>query len=1334
VNATKPTSKSSWTNRTIIGTLVGILIGGFLLTWWMIRQSDRHMREDRLHQARLVAQAVDIQRVLSLSGSDADLTSADYLRLKEQLGFTKNAIAGCKFIYLMGRRENGSVFFFADSEPPGSEDESPAGQLYEEISGEDLRAFDEKKALTTGPASDRWGTWISTLVPLIEPDSGNLVAVLGMDFSYRDWQRGLTKTALLPVLFTLVTLALLALGTHRINRRAFSDSIAFHRQSYRQTLLAIVVVGFFLSLAATWTIRAFVLYTHQRAFRQQAQEKVVAVAKVLHTLHHTELEALARFFEASEHVGPGEFDDYTDFLAENPVIRAWSWARWLPVLDRLPVEKQVRAEDFTGFAIWQWDEKKNRIPVQDRAGNSCPIVRTTPEEEKQNNLGFDLFSDPLRRRALETAARSRLTSCTVPIQNPVKPDRPAIAQVFRPVFARDDASRLRGFALADLEPANLLKSVYPTETVLLELAVGNSKTTIHPIAVSGEQDALPDARFTVKYPIFVFGRTFLVTARAGKAFFDLYPFYPAWPVAIAGLVLTFLLAGWFGVVHRKREVLELLVDERTRDLVDTKNRMELALHGADLGTWDWHIPSDKMIVNENWAKTVGYRLDEIQPILEDWRTLITPEDRDEAIQVMNLHLQGRSDFYELEHRLRHKTGHDVWILAKGRVIERSPDGSPLRVCGTCLDTTAQRKVKAALQASEARLRTLIDTLPDLVWLKDTQGVFLFCNKRVERLLGAGEIDVVGKTDYDFMDRERADFFREKDQAAMAAGHACVNEEELTFADDGHRELVETIKTPMVDDQGNIIGVLGIARDITNRKRFEERIRLSEEKFSKIFAMAPDVIAITRLKDGKIIDVNIGFEETTGWKREEVIGRATTDIHFWAEPSARKEMVAELMAGRDVLDHEMEFLRKDGTRRIGIYSARRIRISDELTLIFILQDTTRSRRLEAERRKLEAQLQQSQKLEAIGVLAGGVAHDFNNMLGAIIGYAELAMQTLESSDPMRKNFHKILDAAQRSANLTRQLLAFARKQTIEPVVLDLNAAVEGTLKMLRRLIGENIELAWMPATGQCTVCIDPSQLDQILANLCVNARDAIEEVGKVTIKTGTATFDEDSCTAYADCLPGTYVLLSIGDDGCGMDQETQDHIFEPFFTTKGVGQGTGLGMATVYGIVKQNEGFIQLTSAPDIGTTFDIYLPRQAASVEDENAAAEAAIPHSRGETILMVEDDPTMREMGRMMLQRLEYKVLIAATPNEALRIIEDESTEIQMFITDVVMPEMNGRELADRLLGIRPGLKHLFMSGYTADVIAHRGVLDEGVNFIQKPFSLKDLAVKIREVIDGSK
>jgi len=386
--------------------------------------------------------------------------------------------------------------------------------------------------------------------------------------------------------------------------------------------------------------------------------------------------------------------------------------------------------------------------------------------------------------------------------------------------------------------------------------------------------------------------------------------------------------------------------------------------------------------------------------------------------------------------------------------------------------------------------------------------------------------------------------------------------------------------------------------------------------------------------------------------------------------------------------------------------------------------------EAEREKLEAQLLQSQKLEAIGILAGGVAHDFNNMLGAITGYAELTLDKMGPEDPFRKNLEKILDAGRRSANLTRQLLAFARKQTIKPIVLDLNEAVEAILRMIRRLIGENVELTWLPGTNPCTVKMDTSQLDQVLINLSVNARDAIGDVGRLTIETAIVSLDETCRGAHAYFVPGEYVLLAVSDDGCGMDRETLDHIFEPFFTTKGVGRGTGMGLATVYGIVKQNQGFINVYSEPGKGTTFRIYIPQHVGSIMEAKTAIPEDIPLSRGETILIVEDDPTLLEMSTMLLQQLGYTVIPAATPTDAIRIAQQTHPEIHLLITDVIMPGMNGRDLASRLLTIRPKMKRLFMSGYTANVIAHQGVLDKGIHFIQKPFSVKDIAAKVREVL----
>jgi CheY-like chemotaxis protein len=353
-----------------------------------------------------------------------------------------------------------------------------------------------------------------------------------------------------------------------------------------------------------------------------------------------------------------------------------------------------------------------------------------------------------------------------------------------------------------------------------------------------------------------------------------------------------------------------------------------------------------------------------------------------------------------------------------------------------------------------------------------------------------------------------------------------------------------------------------------------------------------------------------------------------------------------------------------------------------------------------------------------------------MLGVIIGYAELVIYKTGGDESLRSAIEEILSAAKRSTEITRKLLAFARKQTISPKVLDLNDTVEGMLKMLRRLIGEDIDLAWLPEPGLWPVKMDPSQLDQILANLCVNARDAISGVGKITIETEKITFDEAYCAEHAGFIPGDFVLLAVSDDGAGMDSETLDNVFEPFFTTKETGKGTGLGLATVYGIVKQNNGFINVYSEPGEGTTFKIYLPRHAGEAEETKKEAPAGIPVCMGETVLLVEDEPSILLMGKAMLEKLGYKVLSAGSPGEALRLAQEHAGRIHLLVTDVVMPEMNGRELAGRLHGLYPDIKTLFMSGYTANVIAHRGVLDEGLNFIQKPFSMNDLAFKVKAAL----
>jgi len=386
----------------------------------------------------------------------------------------------------------------------------------------------------------------------------------------------------------------------------------------------------------------------------------------------------------------------------------------------------------------------------------------------------------------------------------------------------------------------------------------------------------------------------------------------------------------------------------------------------------------------------------------------------------------------------------------------------------------------------------------------------------------------------------------------------------------------------------------------------------------------------------------------------------------------------------------------------------------------------------ESRQAEQQLRQAQKMEAVGTLAGGIAHDFNNMLGVILGHSDLALKKMEpAAGPLFDHLQQIRNAASRSADITRQLLAFSRKQTIAPKILDLNLSMKSMLNILIRLIGENIKLVWRPAPGLWRVKMDPSQIDQILANLCVNARDAIGGVGTLVIETGMVTLEQEYCRHHPGFIPGDFVLLTVSDDGCGMDKATLGNIFDPFFTTKDVGRGTGLGLATVYGIVKQNQGFINVYSEPGQGTTFRIYLPRQM-SLSEEPAPKMSSRSMPKGhETILLVEDEPMILEMTRKMLEFQGYTVLPANHPTEALRLASGYAGKIHLLLTDVVLPEMNGRALAEQLKKHHPDLRLLFMSGYTSNTITHQGILDEGANFIQKPFAFSDLALKLRKILE---
>jgi PAS domain S-box-containing protein len=639
--------------------------------------------------------------------------------------------------------------------------------------------------------------------------------------------------------------------------------------------------------------------------------------------------------------------------------------------------------------------------------------------------------------------------------------------------------------------------------------------------------------------------------------------------------------------------------------------------------------------------------------------------------------------------------------------------------------TARGRTDETLLESNAFLASIIDSTSDLIWSFDADLRLLTFNRAyAEHFLRTRGLRVAaGLLPEDLLPPEFARRWREWYRRALEEGPYVI--EYVTH--DGSRAL--EISFNVVRREGAVVAGSAFGKDVTARRRAEDELRT----LSRAVEQSPTSIVITD-RAGNIEYANPQFEKVTGYSRAEVVGKnpriLKSDVtsperyvELWKEISAGGEWRGELCNRRKNGELFWESAAISGLKDDAGVVAHYVAVKTEIT---------DRKRAERERAELEAKYQQAQKMESIGRLAGGVAHDFNNMLGVILGNVELALEQVHASLPLHQDLEEIRLAATRSADLTRQLLAFARKQTVAPKVLDLNDTVASTLKMLQRLIGENVRLDLVADARLWAVRVDPAQIDQILANLSVNARDAIAGNGEVTIETGNCSFDDAHCASHPEVVPGDYVRLVFRDDGCGMDEATLVRIFEPFFTTKPAGAGTGLGLATVYGIVKQNHGFIDVRSELGRGTTFTIHLPRYATDAESTEQDDSTPPAPSGRETILLVEDEPgILRSTGRM-LERLGYRVLAAGSPNAALRLAEQHGGALHLILTDVIMPEMNGRDLADALLASRPRLKRLFMSGYTADVIANRGVLDAGIDFIEKPFSRQRLAAKLREVLDA--
>ena len=698
------------------------------------------------------------------------------------------------------------------------------------------------------------------------------------------------------------------------------------------------------------------------------------------------------------------------------------------------------------------------------------------------------------------------------------------------------------------------------------------------------------------------------------------------------------------------------------------------------------------------------------------------------IETAGLPAATETGVWEGETAVLHRDGKEIPV-SQVILAHRSPDGDILYFSTIVRNISERKRTETELKESEDKYRRLIETTGTGYVIIDDQGRVIDANPEYAHLTGRqGVEDVIGHSVLEWTAPH--DLERNAEEVRKFLAQGFVRNLEIDYLTPTGQFVPVEINATILHAAGTL-QILTLCRDISERKLAEETLRRNEERLRSLIDSAPfgaHLYELDELDRLVFSGYNKSADRILGVDNAQFIGK-TIEEAFPAltatEIPARYKRVASTSEGFEnvQVDYDQGKIR-------GAFEVHAFQTAHRRMAAFFI-DITERKQAEEEKEKLQSQLLQAQKMESVGRLAGGVAHDFNNMLTAILGHAELAITRFSPSEPTYADLKVIIEASLRSAALTRQLLAFARKQTVAPKVLDINDTVAGMLKMMLRLIGEDIDLAWLPGAGLWPVKIDPSQIDQLLANLCVNARDAIAGVGKVTIETENIVFDADYCAVHPGLACGEYVLLAVSDDGCGMGKEVLDRLFEPFFTTKEVGKGTGLGLATVYGIVKQNEGFINVYSEPGKGTTFKIYLRRFVGESLRPTAESTPETFRGRGETVLLVEDEAVILDLGRVMLESLGYTVLTADRPDQALHHAKTHADTIQLLITDVVMPEMNGRDLAKLIDGIKPGIKCLFISGYTANAIAHHGVLDEGVNFLQKPFSMNALASKVRQALE---
>ncbi len=1466
--------------------LIAILAVGFLGIWWAVQRADHEMRQELLTQTRLVAQAVNLHQVEALTGSERDLALPVYQDLKAQMVRVKQANSKCRFVYLLGRKPDGKLFFLVDSEPVGSKDYSPPGQVYDEATEELQRVFADRVEFAEGPTPDRWGLWVSGLVPLIDPHTGEMPAVLGMDINAYAWNWEVAARAALPVGLILALLiimaALLAAG-----RRADSSP----RLVLRRLLLPIALL-----LILLMVVSGFLLWQQQKQrLAENIHREISEVSVELRlTLDQqaSGLAAVLRLIAADPAVQQALRQGKADSLA----------AKWRPVFDILKRENHVThfsfldASRFCLVSLCGPDECGSRI---------TRVTAAQAQETGRTVSGLELDSDG---------------ALTLWVMQPVFDRGVLVGYVELGKEIEDALSALHarsGVQLAttinkkhlkrhNWEEGRRRRGQEPDWDRLAQRVVGYASQGRLPdvLARPDDHDGAGEQGFGKMDKEITFeGKTWQVAASplqdaSGREVGDLlvmfditaqteaYARFLGLVGASGGVILVFLLSFVFVLLRHTDQGIRA----QTAELRRSEEKYRLLFENAPLGIMHYDQDGTITDLNEAFAAIIGAPKERILGF-----NMPQQLRNDQMRQALMASLSGRPGYFEGEY-LSVIGGRATQVRAFFRSVF-SETGSFQGGVSIFEDYTERFQAEQNRQEYLNFLQILLDAIPNPVFYKDTGGIFLGCNKACEAAWGRSQADLVGKSVAQVHSPELAKLHEAKDQELF--NHPGMLVYEITkVAADGSRKNFIIHKATFFKGDGSLGGLIGVEVDITARQQAEEALKLNEQRLGALLklnqmteATVQDITHFALEEAVRLTGSQIGYiafvnrEETvltmhawsinamaecrmedkplvyplreTGLWGEAVrqrrpiltndfaaanplkrgypeghipvsrhlnvpiiddnrivivagVGNKPTDYDrsdvrqltllmegLW-RIVRRQETADELEQSLSLLKATLEstadgllvidragnivaynqkfaqmwripeaLLASGDDRQALAYALKQLKDPEGfLSKVHLLYDQPElesddliefadgrvferysqpqkigpnilgrvwSFRDITEKRHMEHQLLQAQKMEAVGRLAGGVAHDFNNLLSAIMGYSEILLLDLGSQDPLCGLLQEILQAAQRGEALTRQLLAFSRKQILQPQVINLNTVIADMKKMLGRLIGEDIDLKTILAEDLGAVQVDPGQMEQVIMNLAVNARDAMPLGGRLTIETTNVFFDEHYSARHLELNPGPAVMLAVSDNGEGMDPATQAHIFEPFFTTKDQGKGTGLGLATVYGIVKQSGGLINLYSEPGQGACFKIYFPRAEGPLDVAPTKEVSAEQVAGWEKVLVVEDDEALRSLIKRALEKYGYGVLAACHGREACSLVEQHQGAIQLMITDVVMPGMSGSKLADQLKPLQPDMKVLYMSGYTENAIVHHGILDKEINFLQKPFKIMNLLQKVRYAIDAS-